>query len=71
MRARCGMPLPSSTESFTLSISEQAIRALVHLRLGQRSGTSGLLRGVLDTVPKTGMLTAKKDSRHTAGAGLF
>jgi len=52
------MPLPSSTKSFTLSISEQAIRDLVHLRLGQRSGTSGLLRGVLDTVPKTGMITA-------------
>jgi hypothetical protein len=35
------------------------LRAPVHLRLGQRSGTTGgLLRGVLDTLPETGMLTA-------------
>ena len=53
--------LHSSTKSFTHSISEPAIgklRAPVHLRLGQCSGTSGLLRGVLNTIPETGMLTA-------------
>ena len=48
------MPLQSSTESFTHSISEQAIGKLpapVHLWLGQRRGTGGLLR----TIPETGM----------------
>jgi hypothetical protein len=62
MRAICGMPLYIlRLNPFTHSISEQAIgklRALVHLRLGQRSGTSGLLRGMLDTLPETGMLAA-------------
>ena len=58
MRARCEIPLQSSTESFTHSISEQAIGKLpapVHLWLGQRRGTGGLLRGVLNTFPETGM----------------